>query len=111
NSLDSWSAAMRDLLNTASPATRAALTEGEFYRGFVTIDVVTAATALNPRQASYPFGTSNALEGFIYYTRLSQGSANGLAMVPLESVPGTTNTFMSGFYGSGDREEIDSTAR
>jgi len=112
NSLDSWSAAMRDLLNTASPATRAALTEGEFYRGFVTIDVVTAATALNPRQASYPFGTSNALEGFIYYTRLSQGSANGLAMVPLESVPGTTNGFLKGFYTSGDdREEIDSTAR
>jgi hypothetical protein len=112
NNLDSWSAAMRDLINTASPATRTALTEGDYYRGFVTIDVVTSATILNPRQASYPFGSTNALEGFIYYTRLSQGSANGLAMVPLESVPGTTNSFLTGFYNSSDdREEIDSTAR
>ncbi len=111
NSLDSWSAAMRDLINTAAPAVRTQLTEGSFYRGFMTIDVVTAATALNPLQGGYPFGSTNALEGFTYYTRLSQGSANGLAMVPLESVPGTTDSFMSGFYGSGDREEIDSTAR
>jgi len=112
NSLDSWSAALRDLLNTTSPAVRTQLTEGAFYRGFITIDVVTAATALNPREASYPFSSNNALEGFIYYTRLSQGSANGLAMVPVESVPGTTDSFMTGFYSSGDdREEIDSTSR
>lgn len=112
NNLDSWSAAMRDLLNTASPAVRTQLTQGSYYRGFMTLDVVTSATALNPLQASYPFGSTNALEGFIYYTRLSQGSANGIAMVPLESVPGTTNTFMSGFYSNADdREEIDSTAR
>ena len=70
------------------------------------------ATALNPREAGYPFSATNALEGFIYYTRLSQGSANGLAMVALESVPATTDGFMSGFYtGGDDREEIDSTAR
>ena len=111
NSLDSWSAAMRDLINTAAPAVRTQLTEGSYYRGFMTIDVVTAATALNPLQGGYPFGSTNALEGFTYYTRLSQGSANGLAMVPLESVPATTDSFMRGFYGAGDREEIDSTAR
>ncbi|HEX5758464.1 MAG TPA: hypothetical protein VF121_04680 [Thermoanaerobaculia bacterium] len=112
NSLDSWSAAMRDLINTAAPAVRTQLTEGPFYRGFMTIDVVTAATALNPLQGGYPFGSTNALEGFIYYTRLSQGSANGLAMVPLESLPATTDSFMRGFYVAGDgREEIDSTAR
>lgn len=110
--LDSWSVAMRDLLNAAAPAVRTQLTQGAFYRGFVTIDVVTVATALNPRQGGYPFGTTNALEGFIYYTRLSQGSANGLAMVALENVPGTTDSFMRGFYsGSDNREEIDSTAR
>lgn len=110
--LDSWSVAMRDLIAGASPAVRTQLTEGSFYRGFITIDVVTAATALNPLQGGYPFGTTNALEGFIYYTRLSQGSANGLAMVPLENVPGTTDVFMRGFYSNGDnREEIDSTAR
>ncbi|HVG09282.1 MAG TPA: hypothetical protein VNM67_16365 [Thermoanaerobaculia bacterium] len=112
NQLDTWSAAMRDLIGTASPAVRTQLTQGAFYRGFVTIDVVTAGTALNPLQADYPFGTSNALEGFIYYTRLSQGSANGLAMVPIENVAATTNSFMRGFYSSTDnREEIDSTAR
>ncbi len=110
--LETWDAAMRDLLATASPAVRTQLTEGSYYRGFITIDVVTAATALNPRQGGYPFGTTNALEGFVYYTRLSQGSANGLAMVPLENVPGTTDSFMRGFYSGGDnREEIDSTAR
>jgi len=111
-SLGTWSAAMRDLINSASPAVRTQLTQGAFYRGFVTLDVVTAATGLNPTQAGYPFGTTNALEGFIYYTRLSQGSANGLAMVSLEHVPATTDTFMRGFYSNGDnREEIDSTAR
>ena len=111
-SVASWSVAMRDLLNTAAPAVRTQLTQGAFYRGFMTLDVVTAPTALNPRQAMYPFGTTNALEGFIYYTRLSQGSANGLAMVALENVAGTTNSFMRGFYSNADnREEIDSTAR
>jgi hypothetical protein len=111
-SLQSWSAAMRDLLNTASPAVRTQLTQGAFYRGFMTLDAVTAPTVLNPQQPDYPFSSSNALEGFIYYTRLSQGSANGLAMVPLEELPATTDTYLSGFYKSSDhREEIDSTAR
>jgi hypothetical protein len=111
-SIQTWDAAMRNLLATASPAVRAQLTVGPYYRGFITIDLVTAATALNPREPGYPFATTNALEGFVYYTRLSQGSANGLAMVPLENVPATTDSFMRGFYSGGDnREEIDSTAR
>src|SRR5690349_16921738 len=54
NSLDSWSAALRDLLNTASPAVRTQLTQGAYYRGFVTIDVVSSATALSPLQGGYP---------------------------------------------------------
>ena len=103
---------MRDLINVSSPAVRTQLTEGAFYRGFVTIDVVTAPTALHPRQAGYPFSSTNALEGFTYYTRLSQGSANGLTMVPLEAVPASTDSFLRGFYVPGDnREEIDSTSR
>ena len=109
---DSWSVAMRDLLNAGPAAARTALTEGSFYRGFVTIDVVTEATTLHPRQAGYPFSASNALEGYIYYTRLAQGSANGLAMVPLEAVAATTDAFIRGFYTSADnREEIDATGR
>ncbi len=111
-SLGSWTAAMRNLLNAASPEARNQLANGDFYRGFVTIDVVTTPTALNPRQVGYPFSQDNALEGFTYYTRLSQGSANGLAMVPIEAIPDTANGLLRGFYRSGDlREEIDSNAR
>lgn len=111
-SLGSWTAAMRDLLNTASPTVRTQLTEGSFYRGFVTIDAVLSATALTPLEAAFPFANTNVFEGFIYYTRLSQGSANGLAMVPLEAVPDTINDRLQGFYQPDDRrEEIDPSAR
>jgi hypothetical protein len=110
--LDSWSAAMRDLINGAAPAVRTQLTAGSFYRGFVTIDAVTAPTVLPPTNGGFPFQNANVFEGFIYYTRLSQGSANGIAMVPLEVVPATANSFLRGFYSSGDRrEEIDPTGR
>ena len=111
-SLATWSVAMRDLLNTAAPATRTQLTEGSFFRGFVTIDAVTAATVQNPTQAGFPFSDANVFEGYIYYTRLSQGSANGLAMVALETVPPATNSLLRGFYQANDnREEIDPTGR
>jgi hypothetical protein len=110
--LDSWSAALRDLINPASGAIKTQLTQGAYYRGFLTIDAVTAATANHPLQGGFPFRNDNALEGFIYYTRLSQGSANGLAMIPLEHVPNTANGLVREFYsGGGSREEIDSSAR
>jgi hypothetical protein len=110
--LASWSVAMRDLLNTTTPAIRTQLTQGFFYRGFLTIDAVTAATALHPREAGYPFSDANVFEGYIYYTRLSQGSANGIAMVPLEAIPNTADSFLRGFYaGPDNREEIDPTGR
>jgi len=103
---------MRALINGAIPATKTQLTEGNFYRGFVTFDVVTASTAMPPLHASYPFSNVNCLTGQIYYTRLSQGSSNGLPMVPLEATPGGTNSFLHGFYQNGDdREEIDEDAR
>src|SRR5688500_3348990 len=38
--LGSWNVAMRDLLTVASPAVRTQLTEGPFFRGFVTIDAI-----------------------------------------------------------------------
>lgn len=111
-SLASWNVAMRDLLNATSPAVRTQLTEGPFFRGFITIDAVTAATVLPPTDAAFPFSDANVFEGFIYYTRLSQGSANGLAMVALEAVPPATNSFLRGFYRANDnREEIDPTGR
>ncbi|MEA2558576.1 MAG: hypothetical protein QOH06_80 [Acidobacteriota bacterium] len=108
----SWDAAMRDLLNAADPAVRTQLTQGPFYRGFVTIDAVTATTGLAPTESTFPFSDANVLEGFIYYTRLSQGSANGLAMVALEAVPDAVDSFLQGFYSGGDtREEIDPAGR
>jgi hypothetical protein len=110
---DAWSAAMRDLIAPAAAGVKTQLTEATFfYRGFVTIDVVTAATAQHPLQGTFPFDTDNALEGFIYYTRLAEGSANGLSMVPLEAVAGTVNSLLRDFYaGGGSREEIDADAR
>lgn len=107
-----WSRASRDLIAAGPAAARTSLTVGSFYRGFVTIDVVTADTGLNPRQAGYPFGSSNVLEGYIYYTRLSEGSANGLNMLAIEAVPATINGLQRGFYvGSDNREEIDVDSR
>ncbi|MEA2558575.1 MAG: hypothetical protein QOH06_79 [Acidobacteriota bacterium] len=111
-SLGSWSVAMRDLLGVSSAAVRTQLTEGPFYRGFVTIDAVTSATAMAPTEASFPFADTNVFEGFIYYTRLSQGSANGMSMIALETVPATANNLVRGFYQGGDlREEIDPSGR
>ncbi len=111
---ESWSQAMRDLLShNAEPADLDQLRRGGFYRGFVTIDLVTASTHLLPTEADYPFNNgSNPLEGVIYYTRLSQGSANGLPMVPLEAVSDQIDEYLRGFYSNGDRrEEIDIEAR
>jgi hypothetical protein len=110
--LGTWDVAMRDLLTVAAAGVRTQLTEGLFYRGFITIDTVTADTALAPTEVGFPFSDADVLEGFIYYTRLSQGSANGLAMVALESVPAPTNSLLRGFYRASDlREEIDPSGR
>lgn len=111
HSSETWDAAMRDLINSASPAVRTALRAGSFYRGFVTIDAVTAATGLHPLQAAYPFSPHNYLEGYVYYTRLSKGSANGLSMVPLEYVDAAMDSFLRDFYPGGSREEIDANSR
>src|SRR5687768_4665020 len=62
----SWDAAMRDLLAAADPSVRTQLTEGAFYRGFVTIDVVSAATPLAPTESTFPFSDANVLEGYAY---------------------------------------------
>lgn len=103
---------MRGLINAASPGTRTQLTDGAFWRGFMTFDVVTTATILLPTSPGYPFSSQNVLEGWIYYVRLLQGSSNGLAMVPIEATPPGTSAILEGFYFSGDgREEIDADAR
>ena len=111
---ETWSASMRTLIQGASSAVKTALTDGGFYRGFVTIDVVTGQTTKNPTESGYPFDFDNCLEGFIYYVRLAQGSSNSLDMIPINWVGDTVDGYLYNFYGPGsgdERERIDSTAR
>jgi hypothetical protein len=110
--MQSWSAAMRDLIagSRGRPPAQEQLTQGDFYRGFVTVDAVTASTFLTPRESGFPFSSANVLEGYIYYTRLSQGSASGLPMVALEAVPSYPQSIHD-FYKQGRREEMDYDAR
>jgi hypothetical protein len=110
-----WSANMASIIaSEANADERNLLTTGNFYRGFVTIDIVTEETNLTPFDGDYPFDTKNAIQGSIYYLRLSEGSANGLPMVALEYTadPSDVSAFLEGFYQVGDgREEIDLGAR
>ena len=112
-----WSMSMRTLIEGATSAVQTGLTDGNFYRGFVTIDVVTAETTKNPTESGYPFATgssSNSLEGFIYYVRLSEGSSNSMDMLPINWVGSSVDSRLAGFYGSSssdDLEKIDVSAR
>jgi hypothetical protein len=114
---ETWSVSMRTLIEGASAAVKTALTDDGFYRGFVTIDVVTAETTQNPTENGYPFDTSyeaNCLEGFIYYVRLAQGSSNSLDMIPINLVGDQLDGYLYNFYGPGsgdERENITSSAR
>lgn len=111
HAFQTWDTAMRDFIATASPTVKAQLTVGAFYTGFVTIDAVTGGTSMNPLQGGYPFSAHNYLEGYIYYTRLAEGSANGLSMVPLEAVSPSVDAYLRDFYPGGSREEIDADGR
>ena len=111
---ESWNTSMRSLISSASAAVKTALTDasGNYYRGFVTIDVVTADTTLSPIESGYPLGTDNRLEGWIYYVRIAEGSSNSMAMIPIEEVGSSVDNLLRGFYSNSDgREEIDSDAR
>lgn len=112
-SAGTWSGSLRDIIAGASASDRALLTQGAFYRGFMTIDVVTATTSQTPFEVGYPFGTENGLIGYAYFVRLLEGSANGLAMIPLEHTDTSgVPARLEGFYGETDhREEIDVNAR
>lgn len=81
-----WSATLRDLVAGASAGVRTQLRQSDYYRGFMTIDLVTANTGLAPTQGDFPFGNANQLEGYIYYTVLPLG-VTGLSMVPIEAIP------------------------
>ncbi len=108
----SWNGSFRDLIAVASAGQKAQLADGDFYRGFMTIDHVTSTTSLSPFDDGYPFANGNDLLGYVYYLRLAEGSANGLSMVHLEAVPTSLPLQIHGFYRSDDgREEIDILAR
>lgn len=108
-----WSASMAGLIKGASDAAKTQLTDGDFYRGFVTIDSTSGSTTALPTDKSYPFSYSNSLDGYIYYVRIPEGSSNGLNMVHIEYV-GATNVDpqLQDFYKNEDgMEQIDATAR
>jgi hypothetical protein len=112
----SWVSDFGTILSGASTPQLTQLTDGSFYRGFMTIDKVTAVTSLLPTDPAYPFSPFNCLTGQTYYVRLLEGAANGIPMVHIE---GGVNTGLSGglglatgFYQVGDdREEIDADGR
>lgn len=97
---------------TGSSAT-GQLTDGDFYRGFLTADVVTTGTNQLPTELGYPFASRNCLKGTVYYVRLSEGAANGIPAVHIEGgLSGGLDGLVRGFYrGDDDREEIDNHAR
>lgn len=107
-----WVMPMKTLMASASAAVKSDLTVGNFYQGFMTIDMVSADTHDDPTQAAYPFSNNDYLEGYIYYVNLSEGMANGIDMIPLEYVSGVADPSLIDFYGNSDgREQIDSDAR
>jgi len=110
---ETWAVSMADLISTkASASDKTLLTDGAYYHGFVTIDLVSSSTDRTPKGTGYPFQNSNYLEGYIYYARLLQGSANGLDMIPIEYVGSSVDANLRDFYQTGDsREQIDSRAR
>jgi hypothetical protein len=119
-SFATFSRSMRSLITPASATIKTKLKVGAFYQGFVTIDLVTASTALAPTSGSYPFSNDNRLEGNIYYSRIAQGAVSGLTMVPIESFPAIDNSdvrvgFYVGFPPAADpddhREQLTPGAR
>jgi hypothetical protein len=107
-----WVSDFVTILRLASQAQKTQLTDGAFYRGFLTIDVVNTTTNALPTEESYPFSAKNCLKGLIYYVRLPEGAADGIPAVHIEGGVSGVNTNARGFYQSrDDREKIDNHAR
>ena len=113
---ESYPLSMRVLIDGATSTVKSELDDGgTYYHGFVTIDVVTAETTKNPTESGYPFATgssSNALEGFIYYVRIAEGSSNSLAMIPVNWVDPGADSYLTNLYQNSDeREEFAASSR
>lgn len=110
---DHCAVSMREVIEAqADENAKQMLTQGDFYRGFVTFDAVEEATNATPLDDDYPLRAFNGLEGRIYYVRLEEGSSNGINMIHIEDIGSNASSFLRGFYKNDDtREEIDSEAR
>jgi len=109
---EDWVTDMASIVATATPTQRTQLTDGAFFRGFLTIDAVSASTSLSPTNGSYPIMDSNCFTGSVYYVRLSEGAANGINMIHVEAASTSANTYQEGLYRTNDqREEFDADAR
>lgn len=108
-----WVSDFATILSGASAGQLTQLTQGSFYRGFMTIDLVTASTSLLPTDASYPFNSDNCITGHVYYASLLEGAVTGIPMVHIQADATTCcGDYLHGFYQFGDdREEIDTDAR
>ena len=83
-----------------------------YWRGFITFDLVTTETNDPPIATGFPFENKNNLVGYIYYTRLTEGSSIGLNMISLEYLNTTLDFRINDFYDNNDgREEINADAR
>jgi hypothetical protein len=115
---ETWASSMRGLINGSTATVKAALDDGgTYYRGFVTIDLVSTDTTKNPTESGFLFETgpgNNSLEGFIYFVRLAEGSSNSMPMIPVNWVTSTEDTYLAGMYQSpliDGREKFDATGR
>lgn len=52
---ENWVSDMGSIVGIASPGQLTQLTDGSFYRGFMTVDIVSSTTVLPPTDGSYPF--------------------------------------------------------
>jgi len=108
-----WVTDFKTILDDAESEQKDQLTDGSFYHGFLTVDMVREETNLPPTDSSYPFGRNNCLKGVIYYVRLAEGAANGISALHIEGgLDEDLDDNVRGFYRNDDnREEIDNHAR
>jgi len=103
---------MAAIVAAATPTQRTQLTDGDFYRGFLTVDAVSASTTLSPTDASYPILNFNCFTGDVYYVRLTEGAANGINMIHVEAASTSADIVQTSFYTiNGQREMFDADAR
>ena len=109
---EDWVIDMAAIVAAATPSQAVQLLDGDFYRGFLTIDAVSASTTLSPTDDSYPILNYNCFTGDVYYVRLTEGAANGINMIHVEAASTSANVYQTGFYRSTDqREAFDADAR